>query len=228
MQCVLPINMFLEKIYIFLWFWHIMLTIVTITSLVGWLRRLFWRRSRLKFVRHYLKVVNALPPVLDPRDRQRTRQFVEEYLTPDAFFLIRLIGANSGDLLASELTHQLWMGFIGRAVPPLPLTSTSTPYGRLCPKHAACSCDYCYLGGSLSKSYGELKTSEGRMLGVKYCPGDRSPPRQKIGLNIFRQIQMCADPADHRRRECEGTDETEPIEKSLPGKNNGNNTEDIV
>ncbi|VDL19152.1 unnamed protein product [Hymenolepis diminuta] len=227
-QCVLPINMFLEKIYIFLWFWHIMLTIVTITSLVGWLKRLFWCRSRVKFVRHYLKVVNALPPILEPRDRQRTRQFVEEYLTPDAFFLIRLIGANSGDLLASELTHQLWLSFIGRAVPPIPLSS-STPLARLCPKHAICSCDSCYFGGSRYKSYGSSKTSESRLFGVKYYPGDRSPSKHKIGPSIFQQMQMCADPTDHRHCDCEDAEEvSEPIEKSISGKSNGNNSEDIV
>ncbi|VDO01919.1 unnamed protein product [Rodentolepis nana] len=220
--------MFLEKIYIFLWFWHIILTIVTITSLVSWLKRLFWRRSRVKFIRHYLKVVNALPPILEPRDRQRTRQFVEEYLTPDAFFLIRLIGANSGDFLASELTHQLWLSFIGRAVPAMSLSS-STPQGRLCPKHAICSCDSCYFGGSRYKSYGSSKATEGRMFGVKYYPGDRSSPKHKIGPTIFQQIQMSGDPISNRQCGCEDVEEVaESVEKPIPGKPNGNNSEDIV
>lgn len=235
--------MFLEKIYIFLWFWHIMLTVITIASLFGWLRRLFWRRSRLKFVRHYLKVVSALPPILDQRDRQRTRQFVEEYLTADAFFLIRLISANSGDLLASELTNELWMGFLGRAtVAPslslLPLPST-TP-ARLCPKHAACSCNYCYLG-ERSKSYGfsEGAKSEGRIFGVKYYPGDKSASRHKISPNILHHLQICPSCTDSRRCPCETTETPEALtvetEKSLPGKistessnGNHNTSEDIV
>ncbi|VDK34188.1 unnamed protein product [Taenia asiatica] len=242
-QCVLPINMFLEKIYIFLWFWHIILTVITIGSLFGWLRRLFWRRSRLKFVRHYLKVVNALPPILDLRDRQRTRQFVEEYLTADAFFLIRIIGANSGDLLASELTNELWMGFLGRAtVAPslslLPMPST-TP-ARLCPKHAACSCNYCYLG-ERSKPYGfgDGNKSEGRIFGVKYYPGDKSALRHKISPNILHHLQISPLYNDYRRCPCETTETPEAVametEKSLPGKiatessnGNHNTSEDIV
>ncbi|VDN31757.1 unnamed protein product, partial [Dibothriocephalus latus] len=114
MQCVLPLNMFLEKIFIFLWFWHLVVIIVTSTSLINWLRRLFVGRARLKFVRRYLKVMGILPPKLDARDRMRTHQFVDEYLTSDAFFLLLLIGANSGDLLAGDLTSELWCGFLSR------------------------------------------------------------------------------------------------------------------
>ncbi|BHF79946.1 hypothetical protein SprV_0702307000 [Sparganum proliferum] len=115
MQCVLPLNMFLEKIFIFLWFWHIAVILVTLASLVNWLRRLFIGRARLKFIRRYLKVMGILPPKLDARDRMRTHQFVDEYLTADAFFLLLLIGANSGDLLAGDLTSELWYGFLTRS-----------------------------------------------------------------------------------------------------------------
>lgn len=238
-QCVLPINMFLEKIYIFLWFWHIMLTVITIASLFSWLRRLLWRRSRLKFVRHYLKVVNAVPPVLDPRDRQRTRQFVEEYLTADAFFLIRLIGANSGDFLASELINELWMGFIGCATAAsslslLPIPST-TPI-RLCTKHAACSCNYCYLG-ERSKSYdfcGGAK-SGGRIFGLKYYPGNKGVSQYRISPNILHHLHIFPSSTDNRRCPCEVTETVAAETKKLPpGKittessDGNNNTEDIV
>ncbi|VDL97119.1 unnamed protein product [Schistocephalus solidus] len=115
MQCVLPLNMFLEKIFIFLWFWHIVVILVTFTSLVNWIRRLFIGRARHKFIRRYLKVMGILPPKLDARDRMRTHQFVDEYLTADAFFILLLIGANSGDLLAGDLTSELWFGFLTRS-----------------------------------------------------------------------------------------------------------------
>ena len=203
-----------------------MLSVVTIASLVGWMRRLFWRQSRLKFVRHYLKVVSALPPVLDSRDRQQTRQFVEEYLTPDTFFLIRLIGANSGDLLASELIHELWLGFTGRSTIP-----QSFPPTRLCSKHALASCDYCYFGGR-SKPYGGLK-SEGRIFGGKYYPGEKSPPRQKISSNLLQHLQFHS-PASMESRLCPCEETEMSTEKSITGKTSANGNggqnppEDIV
>lgn len=36
-QCVLMINMFNEKIFIFLWFWFAIVAVISILSLVHWL-----------------------------------------------------------------------------------------------------------------------------------------------------------------------------------------------
>ncbi len=42
-QCVLPINLFNEKIFIFIWFWFAMLCILTVTSALKWVWNLaFW------------------------------------------------------------------------------------------------------------------------------------------------------------------------------------------
>nr|QQY02610.1 innexin 4 [Cryptocotyle lingua] len=106
LQCVLPLNMFLEKIYIFLWFWHVAIAMVTLLSLLVWLYRIFASHSRMHFVQSYLKPENSVPlhsAVLE--------KFVNSYLGLDGVFIIRLIGTNCGGLLACDLVNELWLGY---------------------------------------------------------------------------------------------------------------------
>jgi innexin len=104
LQCVLPLNMFLEKIYIFLWFWHVALAIITLVSALHWFAQMGFSRRRVKFIRKYLKIMNMLRDT----DNTTSRKFVENYLRPDGVFLIRLISINCGDILAGDLTCELW------------------------------------------------------------------------------------------------------------------------
>ncbi|KAL3319060.1 hypothetical protein Ciccas_002274 [Cichlidogyrus casuarinus] len=111
LQCVLPLNMFLEKIYIFLWFWHVAVALVTVVSLVSWIRRMLLKDIRFKFIRKYLKVLNAVPEPLDAMHKAATRTFVEHYLCTDGVFLLRLISTNCGEMLAGDLACELWRSF---------------------------------------------------------------------------------------------------------------------
>ncbi|TNN13958.1 Innexin unc-9 [Schistosoma japonicum] len=100
LQCVLPLNMFLEKIYIFLWFWHCMVGIITLSSFIIWFYRMGSSKCRIKFIRKYLKIMS----VMRDTDKAATSKFVENYLRSDGVFLIRLISINVGDLMAGDLT----------------------------------------------------------------------------------------------------------------------------
>ncbi|VDN97502.1 unnamed protein product [Rodentolepis nana] len=103
-QCVLPLNMFLEKIFIFLWFWHCALGIITLISFINWFMRMGFARYRLKFIRRYLKIMC----VMKDTDRSASKKFVENFLRPDGIFLIRLISMNVGDMMAGDLACELW------------------------------------------------------------------------------------------------------------------------
>ncbi|VEL38398.1 unnamed protein product, partial [Protopolystoma xenopodis] len=111
MQCVLPLNMFLEKIYIFLWFWHCTIGLITLVSLFAWLRRMYWPDSRVLFVRKYLSLLG--PPRFPSRlfEWSATSTFTDAYLTVDGVFLIRLISINCGELLAGDLVCELWTAY---------------------------------------------------------------------------------------------------------------------
>jgi len=59
-QCVLPINLFNEKIYLFLWFWTVLVAIVTCISALSWLLRIVIHTSRQQFVRRYVSLAIKL------------------------------------------------------------------------------------------------------------------------------------------------------------------------
>uniref|UniRef100_A0A5K3EJF9 Innexin n=1 Tax=Mesocestoides corti TaxID=53468 RepID=A0A5K3EJF9_MESCO len=103
-QCVLPLNMFLEKIFIFLWFWHCTLGVITLITFINWFLRMGFARYRLKFIRRYLKIMS----VMKDTDKTTSKKFVENFLRPDGIFLIRLISMNVGDMMAGDLACELW------------------------------------------------------------------------------------------------------------------------
>ncbi|KAG5441283.1 Innexin unc-7 [Clonorchis sinensis] len=106
LQCVLPLNMFLEKIYIFLWFWHVAIAMITLLSLLVWLYRMFASHSRVHFVHSYLKPENSVP-----LHSALLEEFVDCYLGHDGMFIIRLISTNCGGILACDLVNELWFGY---------------------------------------------------------------------------------------------------------------------
>ncbi|CAH8552935.1 unnamed protein product [Schistosoma turkestanicum] len=111
LQCVLPLNMFLEKIYIFLWFWHVLITCINLISFIVWFYRIYWPKSRIKFIMDYLKVLNLIPINKELKTKIKIEEFINYYLGLDGLFVIRLITSNCGILLAGELTAELWKSY---------------------------------------------------------------------------------------------------------------------
>ena len=64
MQCVLPVNFLLEKIYVFLWFWFVFVALMGVLSLLAWLNALINPCTRRRFVIRYLRIA---------ADKTRTR-----------------------------------------------------------------------------------------------------------------------------------------------------------
>lgn len=107
-QCVLMINMFNEKIFLFLWFWFFMVSIVSFFSMVHWMLLSFFPGNHLKFVRRYLRATDLAT------DRQSVKKFVHKFLGVDGVFCLRMISAHAGDIMATELIVALWQSFNDR------------------------------------------------------------------------------------------------------------------
>ncbi|PVD39057.1 hypothetical protein C0Q70_01685 [Pomacea canaliculata] len=104
-QCVLPINLFNEKIYIFLWFWLVFVSMLTCYSFTSWLWHMVFPTSRVHYVRKFLKIMDRLGT---GPDKKLATRFTMEYLRHDGVFTLRLIGKNSSDIVVAEIVSGLW------------------------------------------------------------------------------------------------------------------------
>ena len=102
-QCVLPINLFNEKIFIFIWFWLVGLAACTGYSLVKWvIKTIFWQ-YQISYIKRSLKSMNSFKG-----QREALIQFTTKYLRRDGVFLVRLLSNNVGSLATAEVINGLW------------------------------------------------------------------------------------------------------------------------
>ncbi len=105
-QCVLPINLFNEKIFTIIWFWLLLVSILTLLSLVHWLAKLVYWPSNLRYVKRHLKALDAYQ-----REGGMLKKFTETYLRRDGLFIIRLVAKNAGEMVATEMLCGLWENY---------------------------------------------------------------------------------------------------------------------
>ena len=105
-QCVLPINLFNEKIFIFIWFWLFFLSMTTVASFVHWTSKHLVLSVQLSYIKRQLKAVDFYR-----REGKTARKFLETYLRRDGLFIVRLVGKNAGDMVAADLLHGLWTNY---------------------------------------------------------------------------------------------------------------------
>ncbi|KAF5406414.1 hypothetical protein PHET_00061 [Paragonimus heterotremus] len=108
LQCVLPLNLFLEKVYVFLWFWMIFVGLLTVYSLFKWLSRLSIPQSRHDFVHKFLIPWKFPIGCEQQLDRQIFKVFVETYLDRNGVFILWLVSTNVNELVTGELISALW------------------------------------------------------------------------------------------------------------------------
>ena len=117
-QCVLPINLFNEKIFLILWFWILLLGIFNVTDFISWLLRIVRVNGRSKYVQRKLAMNRAArSSPFDGNDwseerklyeRRLTHKFVREYLQEDGCFALRLLARNGQDILVGQIIDQLY------------------------------------------------------------------------------------------------------------------------
>jgi len=107
-QCVLPINLYNEKIYVFLWFWMVFVAFMSVLGFVTWLLRAIMYSDKVTYVKNHLKVEGRLN---DQRDKDLVPDFVSKYLRQDGIFLLRLIGHNTNNITVTEIMCALWDKF---------------------------------------------------------------------------------------------------------------------
>lgn len=104
-QCLLPINLYTEKMYMFLWFWMVFVLAVTSLNLVSWIFRAASTASRKSYIKKHLISMDCLEA---EADNNLFPVFVTAYLKQDGVFLLRLIGHNTDGITVDEITVSLW------------------------------------------------------------------------------------------------------------------------
>ncbi len=114
--CALPVNMFNEKIYIFLWVWIAFVAVVSFFSILTWLFRLMVQSYSRNFLRSFL-AVSLLTPLSETDDEKQPRReftkdqadrFLAEVVRCDGNFMIRMLRLNAGDVVAGEILAEWW------------------------------------------------------------------------------------------------------------------------
>ncbi|XP_050413036.1 innexin unc-9 [Patella vulgata] len=106
-QCVLPINLFTEKIYIFIWFWMFFLAMANGYSFLRWLYKVVFRKNRKDYVEKYLSACIDVS-----QHEAQVSQFIDVFLRDDGVFLLRVVCNNSTPLVMMDLIKELWALFV--------------------------------------------------------------------------------------------------------------------
>jgi len=122
-QCALPLNLYNEMMFIFLWFWFLAVAGVTVVSLACWAVYAISLPGRINYVRNRLMMVVVERPGTGTADRgpdvegrhsaavataSDVDRFVRKYLLCDGCFVLRLVADNSSDLIAAQLAAGLY------------------------------------------------------------------------------------------------------------------------
>ena len=103
-QCTLPINMYNEKIYMFLWFWFVFVAVVSSLDLLIWLVRYCLRSDKIKFLRNHLNFYKEK----GSNEVKNLDGFLDDYLRQDGIFLLRLIAHNTNNLTTTEIVGSIY------------------------------------------------------------------------------------------------------------------------
>ncbi|MCP9260105.1 Innexin [Dirofilaria immitis] len=134
-QCVLMINMFNEKIFLFLWFWLVIISTINVISFLQWLFMSFMNSSGREMISIYLgKIEPGIAHAM--RRRALIDEFIVEKLRPDGVFMLQLVKTNSGDIVTCELIETLWRRFIANRVNPPPYMEPLLTKGKISPSES--------------------------------------------------------------------------------------------
>lgn len=107
-QCVLPINLFNEKIFVFVWFWFVFVAFVTVLNFIHWLFKCINRSTQEHFIRRQLRALDLINRETDAS----TMKFTRDYMRQDGVFITRLVAKNAGEIVAAEVIAGLWTNYM--------------------------------------------------------------------------------------------------------------------
>ncbi|XP_062586444.1 innexin unc-9-like [Saccostrea cucullata] len=107
LQCVLPVNLYNEKIFIFLWFWISLVAFCSFCNLIYSLFLVLYPRHRTTFTKKYLKMEDVYDKG-NYLSRKMVRKFADSHLRQDGIFLLKMIAFNTNTVFVSQIIRIIW------------------------------------------------------------------------------------------------------------------------
>jgi hypothetical protein len=101
-ECILVINIFIEKIYFILWIWFGFLLIITIIDMLHVIYRVFFRHARNVFIVENLELI-----IRSHSFKETQFRYFLRYFPVDSLFALRMISANANSLIVAEILDEL-------------------------------------------------------------------------------------------------------------------------
>jgi hypothetical protein len=102
-ECILVINIFIEKMYFLLWIWFGILLVVTLIDSIRLIYRLFLRHSRNVFIIENLDLI-----IRTHTSNEKQFRYFLRYFPIDNVLTLRIISANSNSLIVAEILDELF------------------------------------------------------------------------------------------------------------------------
>ena len=102
-ECILVINIFIEKMYFILWIWFWILLLITVIDTIRFIYRIFVRHSRNVFIVRHLDLI-----VRSQSSKEKQFRCFLRYFPTDNIFALWIIGSNSNTIIVAEILDQLF------------------------------------------------------------------------------------------------------------------------
>ena len=103
-----------------MWFWMCLLGVLTIFDYLKWITYFVFGSNKMEFLKKHLflnehyarfKSQSTSSSRHFEYDQGMFNKFLDEYLTSDILFVLRLLTINSSDIIVSEIINDLWTNF---------------------------------------------------------------------------------------------------------------------
>lgn len=114
LQCVIPINLYNEKIFLFLWFWFLIVSVLSFVNLCAAITIAFLPHYKETFMMKYLKMANLYDEAKKNTQKKFCNRFITKYLTQDTVFVIKRISDNANTAVTTDVVLYLFYRFLNR------------------------------------------------------------------------------------------------------------------
>lgn len=105
-NCVMSSNVLNEAAFICIYLWIVVLTILSVYSMLKWMRNMFASMLKIDYI------TSILNPDFVDLDPQQVERFVTDYLRSDGVFTIHMIEKKCGNVCVNEFVTNLYDGYV--------------------------------------------------------------------------------------------------------------------